>query len=697
VSFLLRRLPDRSLTRPLIVNRGRIDIGREVTLRAGGARVRITAEPGGEIAIEDGALIDSGAALIAQRRLRIGRGVVVGPYASIAARAGDVIIDDGAHVGAGARLTGPCRVPAGEHVPAGVRLSGEEPEAVTLRAIPVVPPARTTFHAVLLADSTVDELAERLAQPDFDGLAVECEMAPFDSVVLGLMGLGRREAPPDLAVVWTRPERISATFAGLLEGRPARVEDVLAEVDAFATVVTSHAGGARYVLAPSWVLPPSRRGLGPIELRGANGTAMLMRMNLHLAEALARASNVFVLDAQRWLAAAHDGAVDARLWHGGKVAFTADVFAEAALDIRAALRAVTGAARKLVVVDLDETLWGGVLGDVGWEGLRLGGHDAAGEAFVDFQRKLLALRRRGVSLAVVSKNDEAAALEALRRHPEMVLRPDFLDAHRINWRDKAQNVLEIAQELNLGLQSVVFIDDHPAERARVREALPEVLVPEWPADPAQYVRTLELLRCFDSVGLTHEDLQRDAMLVAEKARGASRARVGSFDDWVATLGLVLHFERLGTSNLTRAAQLLNKTNQMNLRTRRLSEQELLSWSHEDAHEMWTLSVSDRFGDAGLTGLLGLAREGEDIAVADYVLSCRVMGRRIEETMVWAATRRAVALGGRRLRIRPVPTAKNRPCLDFFERAGLVRATDGYVWPLDRPQQTPSFLQIEGLA
>jgi FkbH-like protein len=682
----------------LIVSRGRLEIGRQVSFRKGAARVQVIAEPGGTISIGDGTLLDSGAVLSAHKCLRIGKGVVVGPFASITATGGDVSIGDGARIAAGAQINGPCRIVDGEHVLAVAQVARPAvAQAVPFIAVPVVEQARTTRQALLIADFTVDELAERLAQAEFDGLAVESEIAPFDTVVPSLMGLEQREHPPDVAVVWTRPERVSSSFAGLLEGRPARTEDVLAEVDAFAAVVTSHARGARFLFLPSWVLAPARRGLGPIELREGGASAAVLRMNLRLSDALAQVPNVFVLDTQRWLAAARDGGVDSKLWLGGKVAFTPDVFSEAALDIRAALRAVTGVTRKLLVVDLDDTLWGGVVGDVGWEGLRLGGHDAAGEAFLAFQHGLLALRRRGIALAVVSKNEEATALEAMRRHPEMVVRPDSLDAYRINWQDKAQNVLEIAQELNLGLQSVVFVDDHPAERARVREALPEVFVPEWPTDPMLYVRALESLRCFDSAGLTREDRQRDGMLAAEKLRGAARTGIASFDEWVATLGLTLRFERLAASNLTRAAQLLNKTNQMNLRTRRLSEQELLVWSKEDDHELWTLSVSDRFGESGLTGLLGLAREGEDVAVADYILSCRVMGRRIEEAMVWAATRRGMALGGRRLCIRPLPTPKNRPCLDFFERAGLVRATDGYVWPLDRPQQTPAFLQIVGLA
>jgi FkbH-like protein len=421
-----------------------------------------------------------------------------------------------------------------------------------------------------------------------------------------------------------------------------------------------------------------------------------MRMNLRLADALAGCPNVFVLDAQRWLAAASDGGFDPKLWHAGKVAFTSDVFREAALDMMAGLRGVLGMSRKLVVIDLDDTMWGGIVGDVGWESLRLGGHDATGEAFVQFQRQLLALTKRGIALAVVSKNEEATALDAMRQHPEMAIRPEVLAAYRINWRDKAQNILEITKELNLGLQSTVFIDDNPIERGRVREALPEVYVPDWPVDPTRYGTALDALRCFDSPHVSAEDRERNTMYATERERTSLRNQVASFDDWLATLGLKTRFERLGAGNVARATQLLNKTNQMNLRTRRLSEAEFLEWSRAAGHEAWTVHVSDRFGDAGLTGLLSLSREGDDVHVADYVLSCRVMGRRVEETMLWAGRRRAVALGGQRLVVSPIPTSKNKPCLDFMARAGMPQAASDYVPRVAGDEPSPALVAIEGL-
>jgi FkbH-like protein len=351
--------------------------------------------------------------------------------------------------------------------------------------------------------------------------------------------------------------------------------------------------------------------------------------------------------------------------------------------------------RKLVVVDLDDTMWGGIVGDVGWENLHLGGHDPSGEAFVQFQRQLLALTKRGIALAVVSKNEESTALEAMRAHPEMVIRPEMLAAYRINWRDKAQNIADIAKELNLGIQSVVFLDDNPIERGRVRESLPEVYVPEWPADPTRYPQALESLPCFDTPHVSAEDLERNAMFATERERTTLRAQVSSIDEWLATLDLVVRFEPLRPANIARAAQLLNKTNQLNLRTRRLGETELLEWSREGGHEGWAVHVSDRFGNAGLTGLLGMAREGDDVALVDYVLSCRVMGRRVEEAMVWAAQVRAARLGGQKLVIEPIATAKNKPCLDFFARLE-GEAAPRYVRDAGSAEPAPAGIRLEGL-
>jgi len=272
----------------------------------------------------------------------------------------------------------------------------------------------------------------------------------------------------------------------------------------------------------------------------------------------------------------------------------------------------------------------------------------------------------------------------------------MLAAYRIDWNDKARNVEEIASELKLGLQSVVFIDDNPVERARVREALPEVYVPEWPTDPTCFAQALESLRCFDTPRITQEDRQRNTMYVRERERNELRVTSTSLDEWLDTLELHVRFERLDKSNLARAAQLVNKSNQMNLRTRRMSESELLEWSQQPPNEAWVVHVADRFGDAGLTGFFAITCVSDTASLEDYVLSCRVMGRRVEETMLWGAVRRAAARGARELVIAPLPTSKNKPCIDFFEAAGLKKRGEAWIVAVAEGTRAPR-VAVEGLS
>jgi FkbH-like protein len=433
--------------------------------------------------------------------------------------------------------------------------------------------------------------------------------------------------------------------------------------------------------------------LGAIDAREQGPARALLAINARLYEKLAGVPNVHVLDAQRWMAAAERG-YSTKAWYLGKVAFNDEVFAEAALEIKAALRALTGQIRKLLVLDLDDTLWGGIVGDVGWENLSLGGHDGEGEAFVDLQRAAKALKQRGIALAIVSKNEEAVALEAIRKHPEMVLREEDFVGWRINWTDKARNIADLATELNLGLQSVVFIDDNPVERARVREALPEVLVPEWPADKLLCPSTLLGLRCFDAASFTREDAERTQLYAAEKKRDALLTQVGSMEAWLEGLQIKVRAEPLSASNIVRAAQLLNKTNQLNLSTRRLSEAELLEWSRGLDRKFWTLTVSDRFGDAGLTGIVSMEAEGDVGRIVDFVLSCRVMGRRVEETMLHLVCAHAKSLGLGAVEAHYQQTAKNKPTLAFFERSEFKREGEKFIWTLDQPYQAPALVRLE---
>ncbi len=498
----------------------------------------------------------------------------------------------------------------------------------------------------------------------------------------------------DIVVVWTQPQITVPSFGSHLMGEDVSVKQLIDEVDQFSDLLVNISGRVRTVLIPSWVIPSYNRGMGILDQKYELGTRNLLSiMNLRLAENISALPHYFILNTQRWIECSGSSSFNPKLWYLGKIPFGNEVFKHAVEDVKAAALATTGLTKKIIVVDLDDTLWGGIVGDAGKENLVLGGHDPEGEALVDFQKSLKALTNRGILLGIVSKNDESIALDAIRTHPEMFLKVDDFAGWRINWDDKAKNLVDLITELNLGLSSVVFIDDNPVERARVREALPEVFVPEWPIDKVMYQKTLLELTCFDAVSLTTEDRGRAKMYAGERERKTLKQSVNSLDDWLHTLEVRIAVEELDENNIVRATQLLNKTNQMNLSTRRLTETEFMEWSKTSGNKVLALRVSDRFGDMGLTGLLSFEIEVNSLKIVDYVLSCRVMGRKIEETMIALAAQYAKNHKVINVYARYIPTAKNKPCLEFFKRSSLVGDEDNLVFSLESGVEIPFPPQI----
>ena len=500
---------------------------------------------------------------------------------------------------------------------------------------------------------------------------------------------------PDFVVAWTRPEGVLQTFGDLLSCSPVSDQDLNREVDSYAAALLRASKRTRAMFVPTWVIPPFHQTQGLLDLAASGGAARaLMRINVRLLESLAGAPTIHPLWGDKWIQLGGPAAFNYRLWYLGKIPFSNEVFKAAARDIKAALRGLNGQAKKIVLLDLDDVLWGGIVGDAGWEGLTLGGHDPAGEALVDFQRELKALTRRGILLAIVSKNEESVAMEAIAKHPEMVLKLVDFAGWRINWRDKAENIHALMNELNLGLDSAVFIDDSAVERARVRETLPALLVRDWPSDKRLYPQALLSLDCFDRPSLTEEDRQRSRMSAVDRERKQSKIDLGNLEEWLATLNTSVRVEELNQANLPRAAQLLNKTNQMNLSTRRMSEAEFQAWVREKTRRAWTLRVSDRFGDSGLTGILTIEIDGLRATIIDFVLSCRVMGRKIEEAMLHVGINWARSAGVQEVYANYHQTGKNKPCYDFFEKSGLAcRDRNIFVWDAGQAYPLPPAIHL----
>ncbi len=548
------------------------------------------------------------------------------------------------------------------------------------------------FKIGLAADFNTQNLAVLLRKSPLASIA--CEEAPFGQLARLLLDGGDAfwTEASDAVVIWSQPQLAAPSFQRILLFEELPVEELLREVDHFCALIKKIPATVRTIFLPSWTIPHGDRGLGPMNLTNQSGAAnALMRMNLRLADQFAADKRVVLLDTNQWLRGA--GADNPKLWYMAKTPFANAVFAEAAGDILAALQGIRGRSKKVLVLDLDNTLWGGILGDEGWEQLRLGGHDAVGEAFVDFQKNLKRLTRRGVVLAIASKNEEATALNAIRSHPEMILKPEDFAAWKINWNDKAANIAELMSGLNLGLDSAVFLDDSPFERARVREALPQVFVPDLPVDPLLYPSFLAKLKCFDNPFISREDRARTTMYVADRQRTSLQSSFGSLNEWLAALELRVQAEPLNAANLERATQLFNKTNQMNLTTRRLTAAELLAWSQTPGNFLWTFRVADKYGDYGLCGIASLAQKNSTGELTDFLLSCRVMSRGVEETMLCTVAEKARSLGCAELRAVHMPTPKNLPVEKWFALQPKLKKVGGtFTLPLADAIEFPKHVQ-----
>jgi len=555
---------------------------------------------------------------------------------------------------------------------------------------------KQAYQCLIVSDFNVSNFAGYLGN-DTNPPVVTINTGPFGQVVQVLVNRELdcwSDPAPDFLVVWTQPQNVINAFISIMNGQPVPLEEVFAEVDNYTNLLAAASSDVKFVFVPTWVVPSYHRGLGMLDMKVRFGLAnTLMRMNLRLLDNLEKTSNLYVLNADRWFQLAGKNAFNPKSWYMGKIAYGNEVYKEAVKDIKAAIQGMAGQSRKLILLDLDDTLWGGIVGDIGWENIQLGGHDAIGEAFVDFQRALKAIKNRGILLGIVSKNDESIALTAIDKHPEMLLRRDDFSGWKINWNDKARNIAELISEMNLGPQSVVFIDDSPAERARVKDALPEILVPDWPEDKMLYKKTLLELTCFDVPAISQEDFERTKMYVAERKRAVVKSEVGSIEEWLEHLDIKILVAELGENNLSRTTQLLNKTNQMNLTTRRMTEAELIAWARQPNHRSWVFRVTDKFGDYGLTGIASVEIEDSRGKIVDFILSCRVMGRKVEEAMLYHITSIAKELGIKEIFCEYLPTPKNKPCLAFFETSGFSRQGGSNIFSWKTTENYPKPTQV----
>ncbi|MEO8595281.1 MAG: HAD-IIIC family phosphatase [Candidatus Solibacter sp.] len=501
-----------------------------------------------------------------------------------------------------------------------------------------------------------------------------------------LLAVQTRDVAPEL---W-RGEDVSAEL----------VDGVLARYAAWIASFRSRCNAA--LIVHGLEVPASPAGGILDAQRPEDQAGAVQRINRGLRALAAEHHGVYLLDYDG-LVARHGRAKwgDARKWLTVRLPVASENLPRLAQEWLRYLHPLAGKVAKCVAVDLDNTLWGGVIGEDGMAGIRLSA-EHPGAAFQELQRALLDLKRRGILLAICSKNNPADAEEALSGHPGMLLRPADFAATRINWNQKADNLREIAAELNIGLDSVAFLDDNPVERQHVREQAPEAIVVPLPEDPVRYAQAVRDCPWFERLTLSEEDLKRGEYYAAQRERAQLERAVTSKEDFYRSLAQVAEIAPVNPQTLARAAQLTQKTNQFNVTTRRYTEQQLAELAARGEYRVWSLRVTDRYADNGLVAVAITRMEGQVCEIETLLMSCRVIGRTVETALLAALVAQARAQGAEVLRGWFLPTKKNAPAADFYRTHGFQEArqeAEGTLWSLDLAQSeipVPEWIQLRGL-
>jgi FkbH-like protein len=432
----------------------------------------------------------------------------------------------------------------------------------------------------------------------------------------------------------------------------------------------------------------------PQSLYAAAGT-----LNARMAACARERRNVLLCDVEA--VASYIGRklwFDDRLWNMSKAFCRLDYLPMVAQALVEIVLSTMGRIVKCVIVDLDNTLWGGTVGDDGPLGIAIGAH-GDGEAFYHFQHFLLSLKKRGILLAVCSKNDRETALAPFVKNPGMVLKREDLAAFVANWENKADNIRAIRDTLEIGFDSMVFLDDNPFERNLVRQFLPDVIVPEMPEDPADYVRALCEWNLFEASSFSAEDAARSAQYGQEARRRDLQGSFSSIDDFLKSLEMKIEVARFDKTRIPRIAQLIQRSNQFNLTTRRHNEAECEKMMlNREQFLPLCASLSDRFGDHGLISVVILRKRAEELEIGDWLMSCRVLTRGVEQFLMNRVVDLAKRHGCKRITGEYIPTAKNGMVREFFAQFGfeMVAEKDNRVrWQLDPETYQPRTTYISG--
>jgi FkbH-like protein len=548
------------------------------------------------------------------------------------------------------------------------------------------------IRVALLGDSATQFLGKAIRgygyEEKFDLQIFE---ADFDQLERQILDRGSElyESQSEFIVIYVSAEKLWRRFAASgLETRQSFSERILAEIRNWWQSIAQFSKAKIIQLS---IIEINDGVFGHFAAKTAcSFPYQLKKINLGLMELAQTQKHVFIADVAALSSqTGYLNAHDPRLYSTAKVAVSLDFLPAVAKAIVDIIKATKGVVKKCLILDLDNTVWGGIIGDDGIQNIQIG-ELGMGHSFDALQMWARELRYRGIILAVCSKNDETVAKKPFQEHPDMTLRLDDIAVFVANWDNKVDNIKLIQKRLNIGFDSMVFVDDNPFERNMIRSLLPEVTVPELPEDPSLYVHYLISLNLFETASFTDEDRERTSQYRQETARTDFQKTFTSVDEYLTSLEMVSKVKSFDEFMVPRVAQLTQRSNQFNLRTVRYTESEIEMVRKSDEHVTLAFHLEDKFGDHGLVGLAILrALDKESAFIDTWIMSCRILKRGMEEFMVNQVADEVRRRGFKRLLGEYIPTAKNGMVKDFYSQMGFGRLNGKWEMNLSdfRPMKT----------
>ncbi len=421
---------------------------------------------------------------------------------------------------------------------------------------------------------------------------------------------------------------------------------------------------------------------------------MVEDLNRKLSNVVAKSNSVYIYDFNGFVSRYGENNIfDSKQFFFGDMKISLDHIPHLANDLMRYVIGHLGLSKKCIVLDLDNTLWGGVVGEDGFNGIMLG-PEPPGNVYLEFQRVLLSLFQRGIILAINSKNNIDDALKVIKEHPYMILREEHFASIRINWNDKVSNIKEIANELNIGADSMVFFDDDPVNREFMKLNMPQILTVDLPQDPSQYAQTIKEMNEFDVLNITDEDVKRGKMYVEQQKRNNFEQATPNLESFLKNLELKILIKKSNEFTIPRISQLTLKTNQFNLTTKRYQESDIKKFSCDDNYIVGCAQVEDKFGDNGITGVFIVNKTNpKEWFIDTFLLSCRVMGREIEKAILGYIINQAKENNVELINTQFIPSQKNKPIEDFLPNCGFKKNGDYWCYSLNTQFTIPDYLEV----